>query len=108
MRRAEFSAKTKEAAWERCGGRCEICTAPLVTGNINYDHIIPCYFVADASLDNCQVSCRSCHGIKTRERDIPRIRKSRRVRKRHLGIRKSKRRGFWRWHRFDGSIVVKT
>lgn len=103
MRRAEFPAKIKLAAWERAGGHCEICTRKLYPGDINYDHEIPCASGGDASLNNCAVLCRSCHGAKTSEWDAPAIAKGRRIRNRQLGIRKPSR---WRgWRKFNGEIV---
>jgi 5-methylcytosine-specific restriction enzyme A len=103
MNRQEFSAKIKVAAFERSGGHCEICTRKLATGDINYDHIIPCESGGNASLDNCQVLCRSCHRTKTDREDRPTIAKSRRVRRNHLGVRKqSKFRG---WRKMNGEVV---
>lgn len=104
MKRAEFSAKTKVAAFERSGGRCESCGRKLLTGDINYDHAIPCECGGDASLANCSVLCRACHGTKTREQDLPRISKGRRVRRGHIGV-SNRRRRFIGWRRFDGSVV---
>src|SRR6266700_3820644 len=82
LKREEFKDKTKEAAWERCGGHCEKCGRLLLTGDIHYDHDIPCECGGDASLDNCRVLCRSCHGTKTSKQDIPAIAKGRRIRRR--------------------------
>src|SRR5262249_371309 len=76
----------------------------LHSGDIRYeyDHQNPSYFSGDASLDNCQVLCRSCHSDKTSQRDRPAISKSRRISRRARGIRK--RRVFRRWRAFDGTI----
>jgi 5-methylcytosine-specific restriction protein A len=88
----QFTRKTNSLAWQRCGGCCEgslpdgsRCGAPLVTGHINYDHRDPYEFSHDSSLENCQVLCDPCDDAKTFERDIPDIRKSDRIRDKHVG-----------------------
>lgn len=81
MSRHEFDTKTRAAAWERCGGRCEgevyvddpmhylfdtrRCNAPLDLGCFHYDHIDPDYISGRNDLDNCQVLCVPCHREKT-------------------------------------------
>lgn len=101
--RSEFSAKVKVAAFDRAGGHCEKCTAPLRPGKYDYDHIIPDALGGSALLDNCAVLCRSCHSGKTCGRDIPVIAKSRRIQRRHRGIQgRSKFRG---WRKMNGTIV---
>ena len=103
MNRREFPAKIKVAAFERCNGACEGCTRRLFPGDIHYDHRIPDGSGGEPTLENCQVLCRSCHGIKTSTQDIPAIAKGKRVKRKHIGAAgKSKFRG---WRRFDGSIV---
>lgn len=89
--RQEFSKAVKLAAWKRCHGICEGCTAFLYVGKYDYDHIKPAAFGGEATVDNCQVLCVACHGRKTGQHDVPAIAKSNRVRKRHLGIRKPSR-----------------
>jgi 5-methylcytosine-specific restriction endonuclease McrA len=101
--RTEFTKQTKLAAYERAGGRCEVCSAPLIPGCIEYDHIVPCAFGGSADLDNCEATCPACHGIKTTTRDIPAIAKSKRIRLRQAGIRKP--RSMIAWRLFDGTIV---
>jgi 5-methylcytosine-specific restriction protein A len=103
MSRTEFSAKVKVAAFERAKGLCEICTRKLYTGDINYDHRIPDQSGGDASLDNCQVLCRACHGTKTSKSDIPSIAKGRRIRRRNAGIRKPS--SFRGWRKLSGEVV---
>ena len=90
MKRREFPPKVKLAAWERSNGRCESCQRVLVSGDINYDHIIPDGSGGEPTLDNCSVVCRGCHGAKT-VRDVVVIAKGKRVRRRHLGIKHTKR-----------------
>jgi len=104
MSRKEFPAKIKLAAFERCGGRCELCTAKLFPGNINYDfdHRIPAGLRGLSDLANCLVLCRSCHRQKTKT-DVAVIAKAKRIERQHAGIRKP--RTIVRWRRFDGSPV---
>lgn len=86
--RREFTRKVMSAAWERCGGRCEHCTAKLFPGHIEYDHIIPDALGGEPTLDNCQVLCTACHSAKTGKIDVPTIRKSDRIRDKHHGATK--------------------
>lgn len=88
----QFSRKIKRYAWQRCGGLCEgalpdgsRCGAPLTSGHINYDHRDPWEFSRDSSLGNCQVLCDPCDDRKTYKQDIPAIRKSDRIRDKHVG-----------------------
>lgn len=106
MPRAEFSKKTKVAAWQRADGHCERCGAILVIGKFAFDHINPSEFSGDtgASLENCQCLCAGCHGAKT-AKDIPAIAKSNRIRARAAGIKPD--RTIRAWRKFDGSPVFK-
>lgn len=88
--RQEFTKKTKLAAWTRCLGRCEKCTAKLMTGYIEYDHDLSDALGGSNDLDNCIVLCRGCHRAKTDKIDIPVIAKSNRVRDKHFGIKTKK------------------
>lgn len=101
--RREFPAKVKVAAFERANGSCEQCTRKLMTGDIHYDHVIPDAMGGEPTLANCAVLCRSCHGAKTSKDDVPAIAKSKRVRRRHVGVKKQ--RTIRAWRKFDGSIV---
>lgn len=96
-RRNEFTKETQRRAFDRCRGRCESarvpsladigCNRELRTGDINYDHISADAISGDNSLDNCAVLCKSCHGIKTREHDVPAIAQDKRVFDLDKGIR---------------------
>lgn len=101
--RQEFTKKDRLSAFDRSGGNCEVCTAKLFPGNVEYDHRIPAAIGGDATLDNCVVTCRACHRNKTFQRDIPAIAKTRRIRIRQAGIRKS--RTILGGRRFDGSPI---
>ena len=94
MARREFSRKVKSKAWERCGGRCEKCTAKLFPGKFAYDHDLPDQMGGEPTLENCRVLCDACHGEKTFTRDIPTIRKSDRQRDKYRAATGPKRGGF--------------
>ena len=103
MKRLEFSAKTKEAAYARCGGNCEACGGTLQGTRIEYDHIVKCFDRPDNSLGNCQVlHATPCHREKT-NRDIKAAAKTKRIIRRERGIRKPTR--FRGWRRMNGEIV---
>ena len=89
--RREFPKAVRLAAWERCKGHCEGCTAKLFPGRFEFDHDIPDWLGGEPTLENCVVLCDPCHRSKTATVDIPRIAKAKRVRDAHLGIRKAKR-----------------
>lgn len=92
MSRKEFSAKTKVAAWARCGGRWEGCGIEIADGDrVDFDHIIPDAFGKDNALSNCQVLCRPCHIEKTKT-DVTQIAKAKRVAKKHTGTFRPPRR----------------
>lgn len=90
--RLEFTGKVKAAAYQRCGGRCEGCGAEFQPGDrVEFDHIVPDALRKNASLENCQVFCSTCHLEKTKG-DITRIAKAKRVEKKHNGtFRQTKR-----------------
>lgn len=87
--RREFPAKVRTAAWQRCEGKCESCTRPLHPGDIRFDHDNPDGLTGEPVLENCKVLCRSCHQVKTVERDIPAIARAKRRERAHLGIKPS-------------------
>jgi 5-methylcytosine-specific restriction endonuclease McrA len=103
MTRREFPAKIKAEAALRANGHCENCGCRLMTGHIEYDHVIPAELGGPATLDNCSCVCSSCHSGKTYKQDIPAIAKAKRRERSHLGIRKP--RTMTSWRRFDGSVV---
>ena len=108
--RSEFSKKTKLQAFARSGGICDKCGCKLMPGKIEYDHTLPCAFGGTADLSNCMVLCRACHRAKTSNKDIPAIRKSDRVRAKHIGATKphrampGSRASGWK-RKFDGTVV---
>src|SRR6185312_16190006 len=86
--RREFSNKVKGLAALRAAGHCEHCTRKLLEGDFHYDHEIPDALGGEPTLENCRVLCRSCHSVKTRSEDVPRIAKARRNFRKSRGIRK--------------------
>lgn len=92
--RTEFSKRTMREAYERSEGLCEGILASgercrfTVDRRKHFDHIIPDALGGDNSLTNCAVLCVPCHDVKTRKIDIPMIAKAKRVRDKHLGVRK--------------------
>ena len=94
MARREFSEKTKIAAFNRAGGKCEVCFTTIHSG-AEYDHIIEEYLTHDNRLENCKVLCAKCHGVKT-QKSRPEVDKTRRILKKRANV---KQRG---WRRPDG------
>lgn len=98
-RRLNFTDTTKRQAFARSGGICEChrvpelmrllrgqpCGVRLITGHIEYDHIIADAIRPDNSLENCAALTKTCHALKT-PRDRKVIAKSNHQRDRHLGI----------------------
>src|SRR5258706_8273144 len=82
----QFSKEIERAAFFRCRGRCHGCSAKLASGDIHYDHVVPWALSCDSSLANCQVLCKTCHGLKTADRDIPAITKAKNQSDFHQGI----------------------
>lgn len=108
--RREFSRKTRAAAFERCGGRCK-CTTLLVPGQFEYHH-------ADgdnqnASLENCQPLCKTCHDLITHKEQAPRRAKMKRQRDFHIGAKTTRRplpcgrRSKWK-KKLDGTVVSRS
>ena len=94
MTRREFPSKVRVAAFERAQGRCEECTALLLPGKYQYDHRIPDALGGEPTLDNCVVTCTTCHGRKTATVDVPNIARAKRREARHIGAKTPSRRSF--------------
>lgn len=109
MTRREFSRKVKLDAFQRAAGRCEECTAHLVPGKYQYDHVTPDGLGGKPTLENCKVVCTACHGAKTAKEDVPRMAKADRQRAKLMDGKKSKRpmpgskASGWR-KRMDGTV----
>lgn len=90
MTRRPFPTKVMVAAFERAADRCEKCSARLVVGKINYDHVIADALGGDPTLENCEVLCTACHSVKTRTKDVPAIAKAKRVKSKFIGAHRPK------------------
>ena len=101
--RTEFSAKIKAAAALRANGQCDGCGRKLLAGDWHYDHTIADAIGGEATLSNCAVLCKSCHSLKTRIEDMPRIAKTKRNFRKAVGIKKERQIRAWR--KFDGTPV---
>ena len=101
--RHEFTTKTKREALLRSQGYCEAvgtvygleagqrCNAPLSYG-VEFDHYPVQATEEDSNnVENCVSVCKTCHKHKTRTFDVPTQAKSKRVKDRHLGIKKPKK-----------------
>ena len=86
-KRQEFPRKIKLAAFARCKGRCQICSAVLVPGKFIYDHAMPDALGGQPTLENCVVQCVACDKPKT-SADVSRIRKADRQRAAHIGAKR--------------------
>jgi 5-methylcytosine-specific restriction endonuclease McrA len=83
--RREFSAKVKEAAFDRAQGRCETCLAEFAGRVPEYDHILPDWLGGEPTLENCRCMCAKCHRAKTSGEDVPRIAKTKRTKRKAIG-----------------------
>ena len=90
MKRREFPAKVRVAAFERARGHCDSCAAPLFPGKFHYDHVIPDALGGEPTLENCEVLCAACHAEKTASCDVPRIAKAKRQQRKNIGAHKPK------------------
>lgn len=108
--RRNFPTKVKLAAFERCAGRCENCSARLVPGKFAYDHQHADALGGEPTADNCAVLCVSCHMPKTAT-DAAKIAKVRRIRLGRAGIRKPTSfpcgRGSKFKRKLDGTVVLR-
>lgn len=91
MTRREFPDKVKALAFQRAKGRCEKCTARLVVGKFQYDHVIADALGGESTLENCAVLCTSCHGTKTPIDTTKAAKVKRTTRKLVAGIKKQSR-----------------
>jgi 5-methylcytosine-specific restriction enzyme A len=85
--RREFTAKVKVQSYERSGGKCEACRAPLAVGKFAYDHVIPDGLGGSPTIENCAVLCNACHAAKTTGQDVPSIAKAKRIQAKHINAK---------------------
>lgn len=90
--RLNFTAKTKRAAFQQCGGHC-MCGCGYKFKDWRepeYNHIIPTSILRDNSLKNCMVLRRACHKEVTKA-DRREIDKTRRIIKKQLAPKAKKK-----------------
>lgn len=92
MTRREFPKQVRAEAAARANGRCEQCTAKILSGGFHYDHIVADGLGGEPILSNCMVLCKACHGVKTATHDTPAVAKMKRQRERNIGIGRRKSR----------------
>jgi len=106
-KRAEFSLKTKQAAYQRAGGRCE-CGCERTFGKHpkerpEYHHRVEAILEGGNDLDNCWCIRADCHAAITANVSAPRAAKVRREDKRQTGLTRPKRKIPGR--RFNGEPI---
>lgn len=108
--RSEFPSKVRQAAWARCGGKCEQpgCTVKLMVGHYQFDHIKADGLDGEPTLENCAVLCSAHHHKKTVEQDRPLMQKADNIRAKHFGLGKVKRPWSQFKKRMDGTVVRRT
>lgn len=107
MSRDEFPVSVRKAALKRADGICECgCGQPFTDHpkeRPTFDHELPDFLGGTNDLENCKVIRVCCHVVKTRDLDMPKIKKVRREHKRRNGLERRKSKIPYR--RFDGAIV---
>jgi len=88
--RLEFDAKTKKAANARANGFCEHCKLPLGGERPEHHHILEAWLGGDNSLENCLVVHVRCHKLLTKNVSQKRIAKTKRVRDKSAGVRRTR------------------
>ena len=89
--------------WSRSNGQCSTCGRPILCGETKIiDHIKPLGLGGEHRENNLQILCVWCHVGKSAG-EVKIMRKSDRVRAKHLGRKKP--RSIRAWRRFDGSPV---
>lgn len=78
--------RVKVRVFDRCGGRCCICTL-LIRGSLRpeYDHIVALINAGQHRESNLQILCSKCHSTKSRA-DVALKSKNYQVRAKHLGV----------------------
>lgn len=90
--RAEFSDWIRLRAYESAAGLCQTCGKHVGKGDYHVDHIIPDGIGGKPTIANAQILCNDCHNEKTRKQDVPRIAKTKRQQRKHLGTWRASRR----------------
>ena len=97
--------RTKLRVKSRAHDCCEICGVRVRYGG-QVDHTIALINGGQNRETNLRFLCRNCHAKKTKT-DLALKSRAAKRQKRVAGFEK-KRRGFWGWRRFDGTLVWRT
>lgn len=96
-------ARVKVRVFDRCDGRCVVCTLQIVGGLLPaYDHAQALINGGSHRESNLQLLCVPCHKVKTRA-DVAEKSVTARIRAKHLGLKKP--RTITRWRKFNGEVV---
>lgn len=87
--RGHLSTRRKLSIWEREKGLCMLCGCRLQPGAFIYEHVRALELGGTDTDDNIRLTCLPCAGEKTRD-DHKRAGKAKRVKSKHLGLKKSK------------------
>jgi 5-methylcytosine-specific restriction enzyme A len=103
MIRVRLSVKRKAELFTEHEGRCHICNGKISVGEAwDVEHPIPLANGGSDDEANWRPAHVKCHKRKTAE-DAGKIAKTKRVRARHMGIRRERTMRGWR--RFNGQVV---
>lgn len=107
--RGHLSTRRKLAIWEREKGLCMLCSTRLQPGKFIYEHVRALELGGTDTDDNIRLTCMPCAGLKTKD-DHSRAAKAKRVKAKHLGMKKSKnplpgsKSSKWK-RKMDGTVV---
>lgn len=107
--RKPLNTRRKLAIWEREKGLCMMCGCRLQPGHFIYEHVRALELGGADADENIRLTCLPCAGQKTRD-DHSKAAKAKRVKAKHLGLKKSKnplpgsKGSKWR-KKMDGTIV---
>ena len=104
-KRKSLTRLQRAKIFDAAHGTCHICTRKIHPGEKwEADHIQPRELTGSDGLDEFAPAHVDCHKSKTKEEDLPRIKKVRRTRAKHLGIRKRRRKRI-PYRKFDGTPI---
>lgn len=104
--RKPLTRSQRLAAYDEHGGTCCVCLQPIAPGERFIDeHIIPLALGGSNDKSNRGMAHIKCAAVKTK-RDVALIAKAKRVRMKHLGIKKKKTRSSFQTNR-DGPFKKK-